>query len=106
MRVIVLLVAEFMGNKQQSHFSRRFRSLEIEVVNESEHYALKFGEEGVQKDSFFSSGGILQSFQNKTILPGHSSIAHVANNESKPTGVTGGLRFRIKPIKTRSQGDQ
>lgn len=94
-----------MGNRVNTEFGKRFRSLEIEVINDSDN-TLITGDINDHRDYYFFTGAVHRDFERKVIGPGESSVALVANEESAPTGVTGGLRMKIKLNKSDPRKDQ
>ena len=75
--------------KNSAEFGRRFRSLEIGVINDTS-IELEFNEE------FFDSGTWFDHFDPLVIKPHKAVVGYVANRQGKPTGVTGGLKFEIR----------
>lgn len=74
-------------------FSRRFRSLELTISNETSGVSLKFpGEDG----EFFKTGTWFEHFCPRVVSPGTYSKGFVTNKSRAPTGVTGGLKFIIE----------
>ena len=74
---------------RRSDFASRFRSLEIEVINDTSS-ELEFYED------FFSSGTWFHRFDPLVLKPHESVTGYVANEAGEPTGVTGGLKFIIR----------
>ena len=74
---------------RRREFKSRFRSLELEIINDTSS-ELKLCED------FFSSGTWFQSFDPSVIKPHKTVTLYVANQAGSSTGVTGGLKFAIR----------
>ena len=71
-------------------FSRRLRSLELTIVNNTSLFNLEFYKE------YFFTGGYYEHFYPALILPGKFSKAKVCNKRFALSGVSGGVMFSIK----------
>ena len=74
----------------RKEFEKKLRSLELTVSNDTKAATLTFAGE------HFDSGTWFEHLSASVIGPNQASKGFVSNRESAPTGVTGGLTFKIE----------
>ena len=79
-----------MHVSNRKEFEKKLRSLELTVSNVTKAATLTFAGE------FFDSGTWFEHFSASVIGPNGASKCFVSNKEGAPTGVTGGITFKIE----------